>query len=165
MVALPTMDDQRFERSVVLVLSHDDTGTLGVALARPEVVTGPVSGVLSDWLTMSPRPHTVFNGGPVQEDGFICLAEDPSSPSGVSSVDFLATDPIAGRRHRVFRGYAGWSDGQLRGEIDVGVWVTTESTLDDVFTTEPDSLWTSVLRRQEPALARLAHIPARPWLN
>lgn len=159
------MDDPRFDRAVILVLSHDDQGTLGVALGHPEGVSGAVSGVLSGWLSTSPLPHSVFRGGPVQEDGFICLAEDAGSQSGVRSVDFLASDPVAGRRHRIYRGYSGWSGGQLEDEIGLGVWITAESSPDDVFCTEPEKLWSTVVRRQGSLLSRLADVPEKPWLN
>lgn len=165
LLALPSMDDDRFDRSVVLVLSHDDEGSLGVVLNRPETVSGPVNGILSDWLSTSPYPGTVFRGGPVQEDGFICLADDPESTSGVVSIDFLSTDPVPGRHHRIFRGHAGWRAGQLDDEVALGVWTVTEPVPNDVFTTSPDSLWTTTMRRQPPDLARLAGLPARPWLN
>lgn len=165
LLAMPTMDDERFTRTVVILLSHDDQGSLGVVLNKPEQVSGPVNGILSDWLSTAPDPRTVFRGGPVQEDGFICLADDPDSASGVVSIDFLATEPVEGRHHRIFRGHAGWSQGQLDREVAAGVWAVAESNPGDMFTTSPESLWTTVMRRQSHDLARLADVPARPWLN
>lgn len=165
LLAMPTMDDDRFARSVVILLSHDDRGSLGVVLDRPEPVSGPVNGILSDWLSTAPSPCTVFRGGPVEEDGFICLADDPGSTTGVVSVDFLSTEPVEGRLHRIFRGHAGWSPGQLDHEVSLGVWAVTAPAPGDTFTTTPDSLWSTVMRRQAPHLARLADLPARPWLN
>lgn len=165
LVALPTMDDPRFQRSVAIVLAHDDDGTLGVILSRPESVSGTLNGILSEWLSTSPPPRSVFRGGPVQEDGFICLAEDSSSDSGVATVDFLATGPLDGRRHRIFRGHAGWAPAQLDDEISIGMWFVADSLPDDVFVEDPDNLWSHVLRRQHSAVARLAELPAHPWLN
>ena len=162
---MPTMDDDRFARSVVIVLSHDDQGSLGLVLNRPEPVSGPVNGLLSGWLSTAPTPCTVFHGGPVQEEGFICLAEDPGSTPGVASIDFLSTEPIEGRRHRIFRGHAGWSPGQLEHEVTLGVWTVTALAPDDTFTTSPESLWSTVMRRQAPHVARLADLPEQPWLN
>ncbi len=162
---MPTMDDDRFARSVVLVLSHDDHGSLGVVLNRPEQASGPVNSLLSNWLSTAPSPGTVFRGGPVQEDGFICLADDPESTTGVESVDFLSHEPTVGRPHRIFRGHAGWSPGQLDHEVTLGVWTVTALATGDTFTTSPESLWSTVMRRQAPDLARLADLPEEPWLN
>ena len=166
LVALPTMDDPRFERSVALVLAHDDhAGTIAVVLTSPEPVSGPLNGVLSDWLSTAPPPGAVFRGGPVQGDGFICLLEDDSSESGVRSVDFLSSDPDPGRRHRLYRGHAGWSPGQLDHEMALGVWLVTAASAHDIFSETPETLWSTVMRRQPPPLSRLADLPRRPSLN
>lgn len=159
------MDDDRFRWTVVVVLSHDSDGTLGVVLNAPESVSGPVNGVLSPWLTTSPFPQSVYRGGPVQEDGFVCLVEDSHSASGLRSVDFLTQDPEPGRRHRIFRGHSGWTTGQLAAEIDLGVWMVITAQPDDLFTSDPEGLWSNVLRRQGEPLSRLVDIPRQPWLN
>jgi putative transcriptional regulator len=66
---------------------------------------------------------------------------------------------------RVFAGYAGWSEGQLDGELDAGGWFVVDAAPDDVFTSEPDRLWGSVLRRQGGRLAMFASAPPHPSLN
>ena len=80
----------------------------------------------------------------------------------VASAD-LTADPaiVAGqvRAVRVFRGYAGWGPGQLEGEIESGAWLVLDAEPDDVFDTDPDHLWRSVLRRQGGRLAWLADAP------
>lgn len=63
------------------------------------------------------------------------------------------------RRLRVFRGYSGWSPGQLEAEIEAGAWIVLPSHLDDVFSTNPEGLWREVLRRQGGRLAWLANAP------
>jgi putative transcriptional regulator len=160
------MDDPRFDRSVALVLAHDDdAGSVALILTSPEVVSGPVNGVLSEWLESAPRPASVFNGGPVQEDGFICLVEDDDAECRVTTVDILASDPTPGRRHRIFRGHAGWSPGQLAHEMALGVWLVASATHDDIFTGTPQTLWSDVMRRQPSPFSRLANLPSRPSLN
>ena len=60
---------------------------------------------------------------------------------------------------RVFRGYAGWGPGQLEGEIEAGAWLVLDSEPGDVFSSKPDELWRTVLRRQPGRLAWLADAP------
>jgi len=60
---------------------------------------------------------------------------------------------------RIFRGYAGWSPGQLDAEIDVGAWMVFDAEIDDVFTDQPDLLWRRVIRRQGGRLAWIADAP------
>lgn len=166
LVAHPALDDPNFTRTVVLVLAHDDEeGTMGLVLNRPGRHSGPENGVLAPWLDSSPEPRTVFVGGPVQEDGFVCIVEDATDPSGVRSVDFMSDDPVAGRCHRMFRGYAGWSPGQLRDEVATGGWIVVDSTTGDAFTADPGALWHHVLARQVGPVASLAKVPDDPALN
>jgi putative transcriptional regulator len=66
---------------------------------------------------------------------------------------------------RIFAGYAGWSSGQLEGEITEGAWYVVESQPDDVFGLHPDTLWRRVLRRQTDQMAYLATYPDDPTQN
>ena len=58
---------------------------------------------------------------------------------------------------RVFAGYAGWSPGQLEGEIEGGSWFVFDALPGDAFAGRPDDLWPMVLRRQGGLLAAVAH--------
>ena len=168
LVAHPTMDDPNFERTVVLLLVHDDdAGTMGVVLNRPARARGrgPEHGVLAPWLESSQPPEQIFEGGPVEEDGFICLAQDDGADSGVRSIDILGEDPVEDRRHRIFRGHAGWAPGQLDSEIAGGYWAVVPSRQDDAFDGSPDTLWRRVLEREGGDHARLARVPVDPGLN
>ena len=58
--------------------------------------------------------------------------------AGTQVVGTLGTlDPDAAngslRRLRVYAGYAGWSAGQLDGELDEEAWIVTEAEVDDPF--------------------------------
>ncbi len=66
---------------------------------------------------------------------------------------------------RIFAGHAGWGGGQLEEEIDEGAWYVVPSEPDDVFTADPETLWTRVLHRQGGDLAMLAHYPPDLRLN
>ena len=66
----------------------------------------------------------------------------------------LVLPEIAGLR--IYAGYAGWSPGQLEGEITTGSWFVVPSESGDVFTGEPDELWRRVLRRQPEPLRWVA---------
>jgi putative AlgH/UPF0301 family transcriptional regulator len=57
---------------------------------------------------------------------------------------------------RVFAGYAGWSAGQLAGEIGRGDWFVVPALPDDVLAPPRYDLWGGVLRRQGVPLALMA---------
>ena len=69
------------------------------------------------------------------------------------------------RRARVFVGYAGWGPGQLESELEEDSWIVEPALADDVFTSEPDELWSEVLRRKGGPFGVLAQMPLDPSLN
>ncbi|HLL66297.1 MAG TPA: YqgE/AlgH family protein [Micromonosporaceae bacterium] len=176
LVATPALRDPNFERTVVLIVAHEEGGALGVVLNRATEV--PVSDVLGAWGGLAGEPPVVFEGGPVQPEAAICLARarpgagDLSGFSqvagAVGTVD-LSADPDVLRPElvgvRVFAGYAGWSPGQMEREISSGSWFVFEALPGDAFAPRPDDLWSMVLRRQGGLMAAVAHYPADPTQN
>ena len=181
LVATPLLGDPNFRRAVVLIVEHETSeGTLGVVLNRPTPI--PVRQVLDQWTDLASDPSVVFKGGPVAPTSALALALVPGTdePLGWRALDGapalarlglldLDTPPSvlapAIQSLRVYAGYAGWSPGQLEGEIDEGAWHVVTAEPGDVFAPDPESLWRTVLRRQEGELAFLATYPEDPGLN
>jgi putative transcriptional regulator len=176
LVATPRTGGKVFRRSVVLVLQHDAEGAQGVVLNHP--LNAPVSAVLPSWQNYVTDPPNVFQGGPVALDsalGLVTVPGDGKDPMGVrllfgglglADLDVppdVVMPAVAGLR--IFAGYAGWSPGQLEQEIRDGGWYVVESEARDAFTPEPESLWSTVLRRQRGNLALVASLPEDPTLN
>ncbi len=168
LLATPPLDDPNFDRSVVYMMEHSVEGAVGVVLNHPTEET--IIDGLDQWMDLSAPPAVVFNGGPVQFDALIAIAElsgpreDAWSPilGDLGSVD-LARDPIDVAdevgRVRLFRGYAGWASGQLDTELAAGAWMVFDAQRDDVFHNDPEDLWRLVLRRQRGRVAWLANAP------
>lgn len=180
LVAGPSLEDPNFHRSVVLLLAYGPAeGALGVILNRPNDV--PVGELLPAWADLAAQPASVFVGGPVARDNVICLARlrpravggfDGCSP--VPGIDGLATLDLNRSPSdmeegvdavRLFSGYAGWSVGQLEGEVDAGGWLTLPGQLGDAFTTDPSGLWRSVLLRSGGRVAIYANAPPKLSMN
>jgi putative transcriptional regulator len=175
LVATPTLSDPNFDRAVILMLTHDDDGALGVIVNRPTDV--PVTSILPAWESVVSAPDVVFQGGPVSLDsalGLVALSAE-AEPLGVRRVKGtlavvdLDTPPevvspgVAGMR--VFAGYAGWSKEQLDDEISEGAWYVVDAEDGDAFTDDAEQLWRDVLRRQSGPLALVADFPSDPSLN
>lgn len=169
LVATPTMLDPNFAHAVVLLIEHDDSGSVGVVLNRPTPVTVP--SLLPGMDLFAAEPQVVFEGGPVQRDGFLGLAacDEPSSlvrqvAPGLGVLD-LDADPALLLEEvaqvRLFAGYAGWTNAQLIWELDDGGWFLVEALPDDVFTSEPGELWRRVLRRQGGVFVTVPEHPAQ----
>ena len=160
LVAMPILSDP-FDRTVILLLSHDDEGAFGVVLNRPSTTDLVVP--LPRWEDLAAEPAVVFVGGPVDQEVAIALGRDDD---GCHPID-LDADPalLPVREVRVFAGYAGWSAGQLEGELAHGAWIVADAEPDDAFRADAEELWYEVLRRQRGALARLALLPEDPSVN
>src|SRR5258705_3902700 len=72
LVATPGLRDPNFERTVVLLVAHEEGGALGVVINRATEVS--VGEVLGSWGGVASEPAVVFEGGPVQPEAAICLA-------------------------------------------------------------------------------------------
>lgn len=155
LVATPSLADPNFDRTVVLLIAHEDEGSLGVVLNRPGDVD--VAEAVQGWEVHAAPPDMVFVGGPVQRQALIGLGRaTPGTPgfepvfADVGVVD-LSRDAASSAISdvRVFAGHAGWGAGQLEAEIETGSWFVLDADPTDASSSEPDDLWLSVLRRQE----------------
>jgi putative transcriptional regulator len=181
LVASPTLSDPHFARTIVLLLDAGHDGALGVVLNRPSEVG--VREVLAGWGDVVSGPDVLFQGGPVETDSALAVAvvasENPEDEevtpvgwrrvfSSVGLVDLDAPVELLGSALsslRIFAGYAGWSAGQLEGEIAEGAWYVVPAEDSDAFRPDPAGLWAQVLRRQGGQLAMLATMPAEPTMN
>lgn len=175
LVATPRLLDPNFARTVILVLNHDADGALGVVINRPSTLA--VAQVLPDWSAAVSLPPLVFGGGPVAPDSALAVAvalgEGPPSgfqpvAPGYGLVDLDASPgdvvpDVAGIR--VFSGYAGWGAEQVEAEIAEGSWYVVAAAPGDVFSSEPETLWRRVLRRQPGELAYVSTFPDEPSHN
>lgn len=176
LIAAPDLADPEFFRTVVFLIEHDETGSVGVIVNRPSHT--PVGHILPDWQDVMSEPAVVFNGGPVQRDGALGLgrlAATADAGTGLRAVsgglalvdlDAPAADvAINSQSLRVFAGHAGWNVGQLEEEIARGGWYVVAGGLDDVFSPSPGTLWRAVLRRQPAPLSLLSTYPVDVGLN
>lgn len=149
LVASERMADPRFNRSVVLIVEHDRTGSWGLIINKPTDIG--VAEIAPSIQLPDGEPNVYF-GGPVQFDDLRFLYRDDAAPdaggTGLPGVHWsgsrqalrqrLARDPEA---VRVYAGYAGWAPGQLAFEIAHGGWRMIEGRAGNVFSDEPERLW------------------------
>lgn len=161
LVATPELIDPNFNRTVIYMLQHGQSGALGLVLNRSTPHDLPDS--LERWKSRAALPPVVFRGGPVQPEGIIALGRQQGAMA--ETVDLVNVEPDDFDDVRLFHGYAGWGTGQVEDEINEGSWFVVDSDSDDIFTPEPDALWHLVLGRQPQPLSWLAHYPEDPAVN
>jgi putative transcriptional regulator len=171
LVSATDLVEPSFRRTVVYIVEHNDAGTLGVVLNRPSDTA--VHEVLPRWAELAAPPRALYLGGPVKRDAALCLATvrvgaRTERADGLRRVDGrvalldLDSDPdtIAPlvEAIRIFAGYAGWTFGQLEGELERGDWIVLSALPSDPIAGRTD-LWAQVLRRQPLPLSLLATHP------
>ena len=175
LVATPLLRDPNFARTVVLICQESEDGHFGLVLNRP--LEAGVGEHLPEWEHLVSAPARIFGGGPVQPEVAIALGRrtDGGEDGGWTAIGGelglldLRGEPselwgaIAGLR--IFSGYAGWSAGQLEGELREQAWFVIDAAPDDPFAEDSEGLWKRVLRRQPGALAMFATFPPDPGLN
>jgi putative transcriptional regulator len=174
LVASPSLVDPNFRRAVVLMLEHSSEGALGLVLNRPTplVAREALPGALADAM---PEEERVYEGGPVQPEAVIVLADfsDTALAASVAFGSVGIVDPEADasrlgggvRAIRAYGGYAGWGEGQLEREVAEEAWIDAPPTAEDVFGHEPEGLWSRVLERKGGTWRLIARMPENPSVN
>ena len=155
LIAMPSMSDKRFARSVIYMCLHSTEGAMGLIINQratnvsfPKLLTelgvldkGTEDTVPSDVLSM-----TVQVGGPVKSElGFVLHSADYSGGTSTLAIDegVCLTNTIdilramargSGPGQAILAlGYAGWAPGQLESEIRANGWLSCPADADIVF--------------------------------
>ncbi|WP_374247797.1 YqgE/AlgH family protein [Thermomonas sp.] len=155
LIALPSLRDPNFERSVTLICQHDDDGAMGVVVNRPsEYTIGEVlqqMGVASDNETL--KAQLVLHGGPVHpERGFVLHEGDRPWESSLEVGEglYLTTsrDVLEAmargegpQQALVTLGCAGWGAGQLEQELVDDSWLLVPGRRDVLFQLPLSQRW------------------------
>jgi putative transcriptional regulator len=155
LIAMPVMDDPRFERSVIYLCAHSSEGAMGIIVNRPAgSIDFPGLLVQLDIIKKSEQiklPENaesmkVLKGGPVETGrGFVLHSSDFFIEDATLRIDdgicLTATVDIlkaiakgAGPKHAILAlGYAGWAAGQLETEIQHNGWLHCDADPDLIF--------------------------------
>lgn len=173
LIASPSIHDPNFRQTVVLLTAHNDEGAVGLVLNRRSDAT--VGEAVPQLTPVTSQDETIFVGGPVNPDGVAVLAEfeDPDDAGivvlddvGFVALDDAIDDGLPGvQRTRVFAGVAGWGPEQLEDELERDDWIIEAADPDDIFTDDPETLWSDVLRRKGGQYELVARMPFDPSLN
>ena len=155
LIAMPTMGDERFARTVIYVCAHSTEGAMGIIVNQPaphitfhdllvqlEVV--PETDVIQ--LPSQASGVKVLKGGPVDtQRGFVLHSSDFVIENSTLPIDdgicLTATLDILkaiargnGPRSAILAlGYAGWAPGQLENEIQHNGWLHCAADADLIF--------------------------------
>ncbi len=154
LLAMPGMEDPRFERTVIYVCAHSDEGAMGLVIDRP--CTSIAFPALLEQLEIDVEdaPNLPINsGGPVETGrGFVLHSADYVQDSTLvvsetvaltATIDILTAiaENEGPRSSLIALGYAGWGPGQLDDEVQRNGWMTVEADEELVFYTDLTMKW------------------------
>ena len=173
LLARRNLPDPNFRRTLVFLLRHGDNGTLGLVVNRRTKVK--LSEAIPQIKGADARERTLFWGGPVAPSQVMFLLRDDrtleSSERVVGDVyvgthpkllEQLFDDDKSERDLRVFAGYASWASGQLSAELSRGDWHLLQVDAQIAFSTDVESLWETLIERQDPRGILVFGDPAQP---
>jgi putative transcriptional regulator len=157
-----------FHRSVVLICHHDSDGAFGLVLNHP--TENKVGDVLVADLPEAVKEQPIFIGGPVQTNALTYLHTDtfipeanviPNLSMGHSLDDLqeISESFSPSKQIRCFAGYAGWTGGQLEGEMERKAWLVHPATIEIHLTPGTKVLWQKNLLKKGGKYRLLAQTP------
>jgi putative transcriptional regulator len=170
LIAMPTMQDERFSRSVIYVCAHSTEGAMGIVVNHPATNIN-FSDLLvqlevipaTDLIELPPQAGAirVLKGGPVETSrGFVLHSADFFIDDSTLPIDegicLTATLDILKAIARgdgpasavLALGYAGWAAGQLENEIQENGWLHCSADSDLIFGSD-------IERKYERALGKI----------
>jgi putative transcriptional regulator len=155
LIAMPSLADPNFSRTVTYLCEHSEEGALGIVINRPtDVRLGELLdhlGLQANGSSIAEQP--VFLGGPVQRDqGFVLhrpagrwdssleVAEDIIL---TTSQDILAAiaESAGPQDYLVALGCAGWGPGQREEELAETAWLSGPASADIMFSRSSERRW------------------------
>ena len=169
LVAMPTIRDDRFSRTVIYLCAHSSEGAMGIVINQPaphidfgdllvQLDVIPDNKLIE--LPLRAGEVKVLKGGPVETGrGFVLHSADFFIENSTLPIDngicLTATLDILkaiargqGPESAVLAlGYAGWAPGQLENEIHANGWLNCAADPELVFSTRAELKYESALRK------------------
>jgi putative transcriptional regulator len=169
LIAMPSMRDERFSRSVIYVCAHSSEGAMGIIVNQvaanvnfPDLLVQLEVIPAADLIQLPQRAGSikVLKGGPVDTGrGFVLHSADFFIENSTLPIDndicLTATlDILKAIAHGngpvsavLALGYAGWAPGQLETEIQENGWLHCAADTDLIFGTDNEAKYAKALRK------------------
>ena len=167
LVAHPAFRDLEYRQTVLLAAPAPNGGHVGVILNRP--TKRSLGSLFPEHEPSKKVADPVFYGGPFSRGALVALVRADSAP-GSGSVLLMRNLYLAFRANtidhviettpneaRYFVGYVGWRPGELKAEIDKGLWSVMNAEVDTIFRKDTDGLWEELLQQTRRIRAEAAH--------
>jgi putative transcriptional regulator len=171
LIAMPTLRDPNFARTVTLICEHSPEGAMGIVINRvTDLKLADILGQMEiDGTHSQHLDMPVHVGGPVQSNrGFVLHEPIGHWESTLAVTDALGVSTsrdilVALAENRgperclLALGYAGWSPGQLEKEIADNAWLSGPADRQILFELPPEARWSAAVEHLGVDLAALSN--------
>jgi len=171
LIAHPAFRDLEYRQTVLIAAPAPNGGHVGVILNRP--TRRSLGSLFPEHEPSKKVAEPVYYGGPFSRGALVALVRADAAP-GAGSVLLMKNLYLAFRANtidhviettpneaRYFVGYVGWRPGELRGEIDRGLWTVANADLELIFRKDTEGLWEELLQ-QSKRIRALPGVPPQP---
>ena len=166
--------DISFNRAVILLADHNDSGTVGFILNKP------LSFTLDELVPEISQNFKVYNGGPVEQDNLYFIHTSPALipdsleiASGVfwggnfdAVVDAVNNHKLSEKDIQFFLGYSGWDVQQLHSELASNSWIlTTNNYRESIIEKMHSAFWREKMIELGGSYSIWSNAPENPSLN
>jgi putative transcriptional regulator len=157
LVANPGFRDLEWRQTVIVVAPAPNGGHVGVIINRP--TRRSLASLFPEHEPSRKVVDPVYYGGPFSRGALVALVHADAEPDA-GTVPFMPHLYLAFRANvidrviettpndaRYFVGYVGWRPGELRSEIDRGLWSVLDADVETVLRKNTDGLWEELLQQ------------------
>lgn len=176
LIASPLMYDYRFVHSVVLIITHNAQGSMGIIMNHCFYGGLTLNQLFPEFQSLPDIP--IFRGGPMETDT-IFFIHRISQLKGSMLIGnglylngefealkeyLLDKQPVEGMI-KFFAGYRGWEKDELLEEFSDKRWLIGRVNDNDILNTPQEALWKNCMKRLEGYYHHWMNYPKRPLFN
>ena len=174
LIADPSLlNDNSFNRTVILLTEKTEVNSIGFILNKPLSVT------VADLIPNVDCPFIIYHGGPVEQDNLYFIHQLPDLiPNSIEVGNgiywggnfthlaaLLNAQTIPSNKIRFFLGYSGWGIQQLESEMSSESWIVIENDYPNLFDVKTNSFWKEQLLKIGGKYKLWSNAPSDPQLN
>ena len=169
LVAHPAFRDADYRRTVLVAAVIPNGGHVGVIINRP--TNRSLTSLFPEHEPSKKVAEPVHYGGPFSRGALVALVKSEVSP-GAGTLPLMKNLYIAFRANtidkviedspqeaRFYVGYVGWRPGELKTEIDRGLWSVMSADRETIFQKDMSGLWEELVAQSRRLRAETLRWP------
>ena len=157
LVAHPSLRDFDYRQTVLIAAPAPNGGHVGVIINKP--TRASLGSLFPEHEPSKKVIDPVYYGGPFSRGALVAIVRADAAP-GAGTLPLMKNLYMAFRANtidqiieahpndaRYYVGYVGWRPGELKGEVERGLWSVLGADTDVVFRKDMEGLWEELLQQ------------------